>query len=280
MTIHALLQSATASLATVSTSPARDAELLLAAILQYTPEQLFLQATQTLTPLEIKSCNHLLRERLTGKSVAAILGRKLFYGLEFEVNAATLIPRPDTEVLVDAVLDYEKNIFKGNSTILDIGTGSGCIAIALAKHLPNHHIAASDISPSALTVAQRNAAKHHVNIHFYRSDLLDTIPEDFHIIAANLPYIPTNDPAVAEDVAAHEPHTALYSGEDGLDSYRTLFDQLTERDTAPNLIACEIGRGQATDFSALVFERFDHCDIDFRYDLAGIARVGCVTNML
>lgn len=191
-----------------------------------------------------------------------------FYKLKFMVNSSVLIPRPETELLVDAVLRYIKNNQDQNITILDVGTGSGSIAISIAKNLssleparqpsntqsPDHprighiKIIASDISDEALQVAQSNAKLNQVSslIQFKKSNLLEDIsihqnPSDHLVIVANLPYIPSSRiPTLDESVRDYEPHLALDGGADGFELYRQLFKQIKLKKLAPQLIVSEI----------------------------------------
>ncbi|PCI25691.1 protein-(glutamine-N5) methyltransferase, release factor-specific [Candidatus Peregrinibacteria bacterium] len=162
-------------------------------------------------------------QRKTGTPLPYIFKKQSFFGRDFFVSPDVLIPRPDTEYFVEQIL----KIIKSNniSSVLDLGTGSGCIAITLKKESPKCHVSAVDISPAALEIAQKNAKTHKTEINFFQSDLLASISDIPELLVANLPYVETSwkDPSIAQ-----EPDLALYSGADGLDHYRRLALELTD----------------------------------------------------
>ncbi len=163
----------------------------------------------------------LLKKRLDHVPIAYILGKKDFYGLEINVNTSVLIPRPETEELVSQTLKHAPK----NSVVLDLGTGSGAIAVAVKVNRPDLQVSASDISDAALNVARGNAAKYNIHdISFIHSDLMNDIKDLFAVIVANLPYLPDSSELSAE--VLKEPKSALFSGSDGLDHYRRLFVNL------------------------------------------------------
>jgi release factor glutamine methyltransferase len=176
---------------------------------------------------------------------AYVTGKAFFCDLEFIVNENVLIPRIETENLVDIVVNYIKENKLENNTdlkILDIGTGSGCIAITLATKLSNIHVDAIDISPKALAVAKENAVKNRVGdrVKFIENNLLENITQHYDIIVSNLPYIPTKRiPILENSVKNFEPTLALDGGEDGFELYRKLFKQIIENNIKPDFIAIE-----------------------------------------
>jgi release factor glutamine methyltransferase len=209
--------------------------------------------------------------RLAFEPIQYILGQQEFYGLTLRVTPAVLIPRPETELLVEAVLAR----VNPTASIADIGTGSGAIAIALAHHLPAALITALDLSAEALAVAQQNAATHSLEtrLRFLRSDLLAAIPpgETFDAIVSNPPYIPTSDaPTLHPQVRDHEPAQALFAGPDGLEIYRRLIPQARALLNPGGLLALEIGHGQQPAIAALLE---DWQAVEFLPDLQGIPRV-------
>src|SRR5579871_5923112 len=178
-----------------SESPRLDSEVLLAHALGCKRIDLYARHTEPSPEQGRQKFRELVRQRVEGCPVAYLVGRKEFFSLEFEVNRAVLIPRPDTECVVDECLRLSKGM--AEPAILDIGTGSGCLAVAVAKHHKTAQVTAVDISPEALAVASRNAAKHGVSerVRFLQSDLFATVPSDerFDFILSNPPYIPHDD---------------------------------------------------------------------------------------
>ncbi|MBI4100862.1 peptide chain release factor N(5)-glutamine methyltransferase [Candidatus Microgenomates bacterium] len=175
--------------------------------------------------LNMRSLNlleNLIKKRAKHVPVAYLTGHKEFYGLDFTVTPDVIIPRPETEAIVEFVLSLRKG--GAFMQVLDVGTGSGCIAIAIAKHRPKWPVMATDISLAALNIARRNAKKNEVNIKFIQSDLFAKIRGNFDIVTANLPYVKSRTHLAPE--ARHEPKTALVDGSDGLDSYRRFFEQV------------------------------------------------------
>jgi|SRR3989344_423934 len=179
--------------------------------------------------------------RLSNKPEQYIQGWVEFYKLKFKVTEDVLIPRPETELLVDAVLDFIKN--NSSATILDIGTGAGNISISVAKNAPNVKIIATDISQKALEVAKQNARLHGVEdkIEFVVSDLLNAPLKNPDVIVTNLPYIPSaRIPYLDSSVKDFEPKVALDGGFDGFELYRKLFEQINQKNLKPKLIIGEI----------------------------------------
>jgi release factor glutamine methyltransferase len=234
---------------------ARDALLLLLHTVGISRAALHADPNRTLTPAEQAAYDAALRRRLTLEPIQYITGEQEFYGLAFRVTPAVLIPRPETEHLVESVL-AELN-HKAPLNILDIGTGSGAIAIALAHHLPHAQVTAIDISPAALEVAAANAARHNLaaRIRFVESNLLDTLSPDesFDAIVSNPPYVPAADrDTLHPQVRDHEPATALFAGDDGLEVYRRLIPQAHAALRPNGLLALEIGHDQRDAIAALL----------------------------
>lgn len=203
-----------------------DAEVLLAEALHCERIELYTTFGEEPSDESKAAFRELVRRRAAGEPVAYLVGRKEFYSLSFDVFPAVLIPRPETEFLVIAALDAAKAILETSGdaekslTLCDVGTGSGAVAICLAKHLPNAYVTAVDKSPAALEVARGNAVKHNVEdrIEFIESDLVGAIPPEtiFDIIASNPPYVSAAEyEALAPDVKKHEPKDALLAGPKG-----------------------------------------------------------------
>lgn len=208
-----------------------------------------------------------------GKPLAYILGSWDFYGLSFFMNPAVLIPRPETELLVETALEILKQIAEP-CFLADVGTGSGCIAAAIAKNRPNARIIAADISRDALEVAQRNVQRHTLSkqVSLLQSDLLEGIHARFDLICANLPYIPSQ--ALQElEVAYFEPHLALDGGEDGLSLFRRFFNQVPDHLTEGGSILLEMQFDQAERLQKLAHLHFPGAKVIIKRDLAGCDRL-------
>jgi release factor glutamine methyltransferase len=203
------------------TSPRLEAELLLSQVLGLKRVQLYINFERILTAGELDAYRELIRRRSKHEPVAYITGHKEFYKLDLIVSPHTLIPRPETEHLVDEALRLLKESGAASAQAADIGCGSGAIALALAANSPSLTVEATDISPEALEVAKANAEKHKLadRVFFSQGDLAEPLGEKrFDLICANLPYIPDSDmAALAPDVALFEPKSALAGGPEGLD---------------------------------------------------------------
>jgi release factor glutamine methyltransferase len=227
--------------------PRLDAEVLLAHAQGCRRIELYTRYEELATEEVRARFRELIRQRVEGCPVAYLVGRKEFFALELEVGPAVLIPRPDTETLVMACLELAKATEEPR--ILDVGTGSGNIAIAVAKHHPKAHVTAIDISPDALAVAQRNAAKHGVTdrIHFLVGDLLSSliIEEKFDCILSNPPYIATDDlPKLPIGVRDYEPKAALDGGPGGYQVIERLIEQARQYLRPGGCLIVEIGAPQ------------------------------------
>jgi release factor glutamine methyltransferase len=216
----------------------------------------------------------LIDRRLTREPVSQIVGHREFWGLDFEVTRDVLTPRPETELVVQAALDHWPSGPDDPPIVVDIGTGSGCIAIALATERPDAHFIASDVSPAALTVARRNAARHGVNqrIAFRHTDSIP--PEnDVEMIVSNPPYIPRlEQPSLAPEVRDFEPHDALFGGDDGLDFYRLLLTNCIGDLNEGGWLIVEVGYDQASAVRALADPYYWKPGRTYR-DLQGVERV-------
>lgn len=259
-------------------SPRLDAELLLQHVTKLTRLELFTRLEYVIRDPELTHFRDLVRRRAAGEPVAYLTGMKEFWSLPFFVNHDVLIPRPETESLVDAALSFCRTI-SAPLRVLDIGTGSGCIAISLAHELSDAVFVATDISADAITVAERNATHHHVDdrISFREGSVYAPVTgERFQCVVSNPPYIAIDDNGVEAGVRAYEPHGALFAGEDGLTIFRELargLDTVLDKDGAAFF---EIGAGQAEAVCALFrAQGFDGCRAI--PDLAGLLRVVRVT---
>ena len=203
----------------------------------------------------------------SGEAVQYIVGNVDFYGYNFKLNKNVLIPRFETEELVKNTIDIIKEKY-GNKTIniLDIGTGSGCIAITLKKELSNSKITAIDISDNALNVAKENAKLNNVEITFKQSNVFQNINEKYDVIISNPPYI-KEDEQIDYIVKSNEPHIALYAGIDGLDVYRQILKNCRKFLNHKFLIAFEIGETQGTDIKSLAEKYLKNIDVKIKKDI-------------
>ncbi|MFH2105412.1 MAG: peptide chain release factor N(5)-glutamine methyltransferase [Parcubacteria group bacterium] len=275
MTIKKVLQKALKSLQVVSDSPALDAEVLLCFVLDISKEKLYGQLGQDLTANQLEKYQQLTVRRQKHEPIAYITKHKEFYGLDFYVDKRVLIPRPDTEVIVETVIEKYGNISQ-QKFIADIGTGSGCIAVALAKNLPAAEIYAIDISPEALEVAKTNIAGHKVQkqVTLLRGNLLELLPEKVDIIVSNPPYLAQERAdEIKPEVIDHEPHQALFAGSDGLKYYQKLLAQACNYLKSPGLIVLEIDPLVVEDITQLAQKYFPSNTPQIKKDLAGKERV-------
>lgn len=241
-----------------------DAEVLLAHVLEKRREYITAHPERPLNIVERKLYKKIIQKRKQGKPVAYLTGKKEFFGLEFLVTPDCLIPRPETELLVSEAIKLAKNY--ESPRICDVGTGSGAIAIALARHLPGAKITATDISKKALEIAKKNARAHGSDITFILCDLLPDGP--FDIVVANLPYLRENDPDIAAETKKYEPRGALFGGGvNGLELYGKLFAQVEGRNRKPAYMLGEFGQGQSETIKALLPRA------EIKNDLAGIPRL-------
>ena len=219
--IATTLAQAQQQLETISSSARLDAELLLAHVLKTSRSHLYTWPEQQIAPPFLSEFQTLLQQRIQGWPIAYLLGHQAFWTLDLLVTPATLIPRPETELLVETVLQLGKQ--DQVQTVLDLGTGSGAIALAIAKEQPHWHIHAVDVSNDALAVARENAQRHQIhNITFHQSHWLDSLPTDLRadILVSNPPYIAEHDPHLQQGDVRFEPCSALIAGTDGLDAIR------------------------------------------------------------
>jgi release factor glutamine methyltransferase len=284
------LRSATGWLrASGSRSPRLDAELLLATALGVDRAELFRTPERVLTRSEERRFDGYLVRRQAREPVAYIRGVRAFRAIELEVTPAVLIPRPETETLVEVALEALAAVPGGAAApgpyeplALDIGTGSGCIALALAAEDPFVHVVAVDVDEGAVEVARRNAARLGLGgrVDILRSDLFAGLPPEqrFDVIVSNPPYIPAAEYEVLEaNVRDYEPRLALQGGEDGLDVYRRLVSAAASHLRPDGTLAVEVGAGQAAAVRALFAAAGAFAPAQERPDLGGTPRVVSAT---
>ena len=256
-------------------SPRLDAEVLLSHVLKKERIYLYVHFDQPMEAEELAAYKELIKQRVNHVPVAYLLGQREFMGLNFKVTPATLIPRPDTEILVQAAV--ERLRVREQCSFADIGTGSGAICLSVLSFVPGSSAVTVDISPEARAVAEENAENLGLSerIEFFTGDLLEPVKDrKFTAILSNPPYIPEKDiEGLQEEVRCQEPYGALSGGQDGLDFYRRLCQEAPALLEEGGFMAFEVGVGQAAKVAALAKENplIDRTEI--LKDLAGIERV-------
>lgn len=275
MTIKDIIVKYSKELEEISPTPRLDVETLLQKVLGVDRLYILLNLERVLSEDEEQLFNKFINERLNNRPIAYIVGNREFMGLDFFVKEGVLIPRPDTEVLVEEVIELAKK--KDAKNILDIGTGSGAITVSLAKYLENVKVTSVDISDIALEIGKRNAISNEVNdrINFVKSDLFTNIDKEtkFDIIVSNPPYIKREViDTLDKQVKDYEPYNALEGGVDGLDFYRAITKQAKEYLKKGGILAYEVGHDQSEDVSKLM-EMDGYTNIYTLKDLQQIDRV-------
>jgi release factor glutamine methyltransferase len=267
-------------------TPKLDAELLLAEVLHCSRTHLFTWPDQSLSAEQSAQFAQLLNQRLEGQPIAYILGQREFWGLSLNVNASTLIPRPDTEILVEAALEklHENRSPKtqqAGSTqnnpacrVLDLGTGTGAIALALKSERPDCEIIGIDFNPDAVSLAHENAQSLELAVTFLQSDWFGALQEaePFGLIVSNPPYIEENDPHLDQGDVRFEPLSALTSGQDGLDDIRMITAQAGAFLQPGGWLIIEHGYNQAAAVQQL-FKIQGYAQVETRHDYGGNPRI-------
>ncbi|MFA6409772.1 MAG: peptide chain release factor N(5)-glutamine methyltransferase [Gammaproteobacteria bacterium] len=272
MSISQVLSDATKLLSSISQTSRLDAELLLARVLDVSRSYFYAHPERVLTSSEQNAFENLLQERSGGKPMAYILGEQEFFSLSLKITEDVLIPRPETEVLVEAVL---KSLPEDQKLkIIDLGTGSGAIAVALAKMRPNWQVLALDVSSKALSVAKSNAERSQIhNVSFLESNWLEAVLDaDYDAIISNPPYVCNNDPDLAEEVLRFEPHLALFAGQDGLGAIRVILKTARTKLKPAGMLFLEHGARQG-DAVKFLFSDNNYIDVNQERDTAGFLRV-------
>lgn len=259
-----------------SPSPELDTRLLLEHVLRRPHSYLVAHSDERLTDAQAANFVELLARAERQEPIPYLVGIAPFYGLDFAVSPAVLIPRPETEMMVDYVLRWVGQ--RTNILVVDVGTGSGCIAVTLARHLSQAEMVAIDISADALAIAAQNAATHAPNrIRFIQGDLLDPAAAGVDLVVANLPYVADDEwTSVSDGVKWYEPEIALRGGPDGLDLYRTLMPAAAHKLNQGGLLLLEIGWRQGESVRRLAREYFPRAEIAVMPDFAGHDRVVAV----
>jgi len=273
MTIREALTRAKKAFASGNVEDARlESELLLRHALRIGQVQLYQEPERRLAPREEAGFWRLVERRLGGEPTAYITGRREFYGLSFSVDSSVLVPRPESELLVDAALQIVRS--RPVTRVAEIGTGCGAIAIILALSLPEARIYATDISAPALKVARLNCQNHGVvdRICLLAGDMLDPLPGPVDLIVANLPYVPELEVSRL-GLADFEPLLALDGGRDGLEKIGRLCSGVGDRLRPRGFLLLEMGLGQGRAVTALLRRLFPSAGVEVTPDLAGIDRV-------
>ena len=256
-----------------------ECELLLRHVLNISRVQLYLDLNQKLSPKQEETFWYLIKRRLSHEPTAYITRHCEFYGLDFYIDPRALIPRPESELLVEAALKFASQHPAGKDyphLIAEVGTGSGVITIALARHLPQAKIYASDLSAAALEVAAINCQRHGVGnqVQLLLGNMLEVLPEPVDLIVANLPYIRDSEiEKLSPEIQKYEPSLALAGGEDGLDKVRQLCRQAGDNLRPEGCLLLEIGQEQGEAVAAFLHSFFPSANVDVIPDLSGIDRV-------
>ena len=252
------------------------ARLLLQDVLQTNYSGLMMRAHDVLSEEQLELFQSYVEEHAKGRPVQYITGREEFYGREFLVDESVLIPRPETEELIVCAMDHCRQLFGDRPIkLVDIGTGSGAIAVTMKKEVPQAQVTATDISPAALQTAEKNAERLQADIDFRLGDLTEPINmEKWDVVLSNPPYIAYEEQAeMSEVVLDHEPHSALFAEEEGLILYRKLAENLPNLMNKPGFIAVEIGYKQGTAVKKLFQQAFPQALVEVVKDINGKNRI-------
>ncbi len=274
MTVLELLQTTTAYFGKKGVEqPRLSIEHLLADSLGKKRIELYLEFDRSLSALELEPLREKVRRRAEGEPLQHLLGHWDFYGRTFKTDKRALIPRPETELLVDTLL---KEVTKGepSTRLVDVGTGSGVLAITLALERPELEVFALDLSEEALALARENAERLGVldRVAFRRSDLLEGIEGPFHWVVANLPYVPTSDLNGLQREVKYDPGLALDGGKDGLTIIKRLIESVPGKIASNGMIALEIGQGQSQRVLGFLADH-NYRDISIKKDYQGVERL-------
>lgn len=252
-----------------------EAEVMLMHVLGLGRAALYTRLEETLGPDYERELAQLIQRRLAHEPLAYITGRREFFGLDFHVAPGALIPRPETELLVEQALDIvERHFPRRDPVMADIGTGSGVIAITLARLLPRARIYATDISPQALEIAAVNSKRHGVQVELLEGDLLAPLPEPVDIIVANLPYVTDDELSrLSPEIICYEPKVALAGGRDGLDRVRQLIVDAPSKLRPGGVALLEIGTGQGQGLVSWVKTLFAEAEVELIPEISCAGRV-------
>lgn len=272
-TISQVLQESIGTLSTISETPSLDAQNLLANVMGKSRSWVLAHPEANLSSKEVGSYQRNTTAIAEGLPLPYVLKYWEFFGLEFRVTPDTLIPRPETELMVEEAIRWLRHN-PGHKWGADVGTGSGCVAVAVARHADNLSLIGTDVSFRALTVASTNARHHHLKhrIHLLQADLVPQIGLPLNLICANLPYIPTST-LMELEVFGKEPRLALDGGDDGLALISRLLEQAPDLIAPGGLILLEINASQGIQVSELALRSFPMANVEIKPDLAGLDRL-------
>ena len=251
-----------------------EAEVLLRHTLSLDRAGFFASLSQKVEDKTRESFEKLMSRRLTREPLVYITGHREFFSLDLEITPDVLIPRQETELLVEAVIEYAKTHTRP-ITIADVGTGSGCIAIAIAVALPSATVLATDLSPRALNIAQGNCLKHHVEdrVHLLEGDLLNVLDRPVDVVVSNPPYLTPAEIQTSKEEVKHEPQIALLGGQEGIDILAKLFNDAPRYLKPGGLLCVEIDPRRVDATRSLVQEGFAGCRYEINQDLVGVERI-------
>jgi release factor glutamine methyltransferase len=274
LTLGQALSQAKATLLSHGISEARlESEALLMHTLGVGRAQLYSRLQEELPPPQLEEFQKLVQRRLRREPLPYILGHREFFGIDFYIDRRAFIPRPESELLVEQALEFASHL--SLCIIADVGTGSGAVAVALARHLPQSTIYAIDLSGEALQVAAINCHRHGVayRVHLLQGDLLQPLPQPVHLIVANLPYVRSEELSQLDpEISDFEPALALDGGKEGTEKIRQLLAQSSGKLRSPGLILLEIGQGEGEAVLSLAKSHFPSARIELLPDLGGIER--------
>lgn len=248
------------------------AKMLLAELLELNPLELLNHLDDVVTEEKATLYKQECQAVKDGKPIQYVIGNVNFYGEKYDINENVLIPRFETEELVENTIEYIKKFFTEPVDIIDLGCGSGVIGLTLEKKVSTNSVDLIDISPKALSVTYKNSVKHASTANLINSDMFEKVEKKYDVIISNPPYIKTNE-EIEEIVKSNEPHLALYAGEDGLDCYKKILASASLHMKERCLIAFEIGYQQAQDITELAHKYLENITVEVKKDLSGKDRM-------
>jgi release factor glutamine methyltransferase len=280
MTIHDLVRGARERFVQAGISAnlaSLDAEVLARQVLGWDKARFLADRHEAASSVFLLNFEHLVARRIRREPISYITGTREFWGLDFEVTPDVLIPRPETELIIEEALDLLDK--SADPLIVDVGTGSGCLAVSLAREVPRARIIGTDVSPAALTVARRNAARHGVEsrVRLVETNFLDAIDETADLIVSNPPYVPLASAlGLTPEVRDYEPGVAVFAGEDGLEGLRRVIEASIPRLVPGGWLIVEFGYGQDDQTTALVAAHDALRLVKIRQDFQDIPRAAVI----
>lgn len=281
MTLNELLRGCAASLQDAGyIHSQREAEIILGHLTGLDTAKLFTRGEEEIDLATASKAEQAVKDRIAGKPIAYIVGTQQFLGWHLKSDARALIPRPETEQLVEFIVKRIRNLRLSKPKILELGTGSGAISIALKKYFPNAEVTATDISEDALELAEDNARDLGVDIDLIQSDLFDAIePNKYDVIVANLPYVPSERLAfVTDEIIDWEPNVAIEGGEDGFSYIRKFFEKVKPYLTEDGVIGIEMWHTHGPMVQECVSSQLPGKRVEIEQDLAGFDRFAFISS--